>query len=117
MNNGEVKAEAKQLEDKIYAEIKEALKKRGSKKALSDHLEYAAQNSLSTALKERSFKLGRLFEIMYFLDLKPMHIFTDETRLNIEKLSLYDLVKRICGDMLKEHKEGIIEMIENNNKK
>jgi len=123
MNNGAVKIEAKQLEDKIYAEIKKALKKRGSKKALSEHLEYAAQNALSTALKKRSFKLGRLFDIMYFLDLEPMQLFTDETRLNIERLSLYDLVKNIMGEVLKEHiedkhiyDEDLKEIIENNNK-
>ena len=118
MKNGEVKDEARKLEDKIYVEINNALrKKRGLKKALSDYLEYAEQGSLTMALKARSFKLGRLLDIMYFLDLKPMNVFTEETRLNIEKLSLFDLVRKICGAMLEEQKEEIMEIIENSNKK
>ena len=118
MKNGEVRVEAKQLEDKIYLEINNALRKKwGLKKALSDYLEYAEQGSLTMALKGRSFKLGVLFDIMYFLDLKPMNVFTEETRLNIEKLSLYDLVKKICGEMLEEQKEEIMGIIENSNKK
>jgi len=115
MKNGAIKIEAKQLENKIYTEINTALrKKRGLKKALSDHMGYSNQSSLSCALKDRSFKLGVLFDIMYFLDLEPMQVFTEDTRLNIEKLSLYELVTRICGKMLEEHTEQILEIIENN---
>ena len=117
MKNGEVGIEAQKLEDRIYAKIKTTLQKnRGSKKVLSRYLGYAAQSSLSSALKERSFKLGTLLDIMYFLGLNPMQVFTEETRLNIEKLSLYDLVKKICGEMLEEHREQMLEIIENNNK-
>jgi len=106
MKNGAIKTEAKQLEEKIYTEIDAALrKKRGLKKALSDYLKYRHQSSLTVALRDRSFKLGTLFDIMYFLGLEPMQIFTDETRLNIEKLSLYELVKGITRDTLKEHIE------------
>ena len=118
MKNGAIRIEAKKLEDKIYAEINNALRKKwGLKKALSDYLEYAEQGSLTMALKGRSFKLGTLLDIMYFLELKPMQVFTEDTRLNIEKLTLYDLVKKICGELLEEHTEQILEIIENNNKK
>ena len=115
MKNGEVRIEAQKLEDKIYAEIKETLqKRRGSKKALSAHLGYAAQSSLSSALKGRSFKLGTLLDILYFLELQPMQVFTEDTRLNIEKLTLYDLVRKICGTMLEAQKEEMLEIINNN---
>ena len=124
MKNGAIRDEVEKLEEKIYTEINSVLKKkRGLKKALSDHLEYAEQGSLTMALKNRSFKLGSLLEIMYFLDIKPMNTFTDKTRLNIENLSLYELVRNITGEILKEHiedkhiyDEDLKEIIENNNK-
>ena len=125
MKNGAIRDEVEKLEEKIYTEINSVLKKkRGLKKALSDHLEYAEQGSLTMALKNRSFKLGALLEMMYFLDIKPMNAFTDKTRLNIEKLSLYELVRKITSEILKEHiedkhiyDEDLKEIIENNNKK
>ena len=56
MKNGAVRIEVEKLEEKIYTEINNALeKKRGLKMALSDHLGYRHQSSLTVALRDRSF--------------------------------------------------------------